>query len=261
MSRRASGHRPRSIALAVVIAASGLLAASVWFARSEPILVASDSTSAPTSPQTAPDPDRKGPDRKGPDGKGIVALVDPQWARKTAAGVGIPERAFLAYAGASLKVAEEMPGCGLDWAAMAAVGYVESHHGTIDGGRIYPDGARRPRLIGPALDGGEHARIDDTDDGKLDGDRTFDRAVGPLQFIPQTWRDHGVDANRDGVADPQNIDDAALSAARYLCKTGGDLTKSAGWLAATAAYNRSVDYNNQVAAVTDQYRSAARALE
>ena len=36
------------------------------------------------------------------------------------------------------------------------------------------------------------------------------RAMGPMQFISETWRLYGVDANNDGMASPDNIDDAAL---------------------------------------------------
>lgn len=55
----------------------------------------------------------------------------------------------------------------------------------------------------------------DTDRGSLDRDPTYDRAVGPMQFIPGTWRRVGVDANGDGVKDPQDIGDAATAAAVY----------------------------------------------
>ncbi len=47
---------------------------------------------------------------------------------------------------------------------------------------------------------------------------TYDRAVGPMQFLPGTWGRWGSDGDRDGVSDPQDVDDAALAAARYLCE-------------------------------------------
>src|SRR5687767_9098537 len=61
------------------------------------------------------------------------------------------------------------------------------------------------------------ASIVDTDGGVLDGDARWDRAVGPMRFIPSTWQLVGRDGNGDGIADPFSIDDAALSAAAYLC--------------------------------------------
>ena len=45
-------------------------------------------------------------------------------------------------------------------------------------------------------------------------------AVGWMQFLPSTWKQWGVDANGDGVADPYNPVDAIFSAARYLHAAG-----------------------------------------
>jgi murein DD-endopeptidase MepM/ murein hydrolase activator NlpD len=45
-------------------------------------------------------------------------------------------------------------------------------------------------------------------------------AVGWMQFLPSTWKEWGVDANGDGVADPYNPVDAIFSAARYLHAAG-----------------------------------------
>ncbi len=57
---------------------------------------------------------------------------------------------------------------------------------------------------------------------------TWQRATGPLQFIPSTWERWGSDGDGDGVADPQDIDDAAYAAARYLCASGADLAHGPG---------------------------------
>ena len=85
-----------------------------------------------------------------------------------------------------------------------------------------PTGNAVPPIFGIALDGGNTAEITDTDDGAIDGDAEFDRAVGPMQLIPQTWRNWHIDGGGDGVEDPQNIDDAALAAANYLCRSSID---------------------------------------
>ncbi|MDQ6744451.1 MAG: lytic murein transglycosylase [Actinomycetota bacterium] len=45
-------------------------------------------------------------------------------------------------------------------------------------------------------------------------------AVGWMQFLPATWKQWGVDANGDGVADPYNPVDAIFAAARYLQAAG-----------------------------------------
>ena len=47
-------------------------------------------------------------------------------------------------------------------------------------------------------------------------------AMGWMQFIPATWAQYGVDANRDGRKDPYNPVDAIFAAARYLRAAGAD---------------------------------------
>jgi membrane-bound lytic murein transglycosylase B len=108
-------------------------------------------------------------------------------------------------------------------------------------------------VVGIPLDGQGVAAIADTDGGLLDGDVTWDRAVGPMQFIPSTWSAYAQDGDKDGATDPQHMDDAALSAAVYLCESGGDLSVGESWIAAVTAYNPSVEYNTRVAAAADGY--------
>ncbi|HWS49779.1 MAG TPA: lytic murein transglycosylase [Microbacterium sp.] len=183
------------------------------------------------------------------------SLVDQTWVQEYAEITGIPARALSAYAAASLHVGSEFPDCALGWNTLAGIGYVESHHGTIYGSSLDHDGVASPAIIGIPLTGETTQAIRDTDHGELDGDTVWDRAVGPMQFIPTTWAEWGTDGNGDGKADPQNIDDSALSAARYLCSVGGDLNDPDRWIAAVHAYNPTVEYNNLVAEAAEQYGS------
>lgn len=178
---------------------------------------------------------------------------DPAWVERTADAGDIPARALRAYASAELLLREEQPGCGIGWNTLAAIGQVESHHGSIHGATLHDDGTVTPRVIGAALDGTRFDAIPDTDGGRLDDDAEWDRAIGPMQFIPHTWGLYGRDANGDGTADPDQIDDAALSAATLLCTEGGDLNVPENWITAVNAYNPSVAYNNDVADVADRY--------
>ncbi|MFZ3598194.1 lytic transglycosylase domain-containing protein [Streptomyces sp. BH104] len=154
---------------------------------------------------------------------------------------GIPGRVLAAYRGAVKDLASESPGCGVRMPLLAAIGRVESGHAR--GGALDGNGRTRTPILGPRLDGDpDVAAIHDSDDGTWDGDRTWDRAVGPAQFIPSTWRRWGSDGNGDGARDPHQIDDAWLAAGRYLCAAGGDLTRGAGIRRAVLAYNHSDSY-------------------
>lgn len=98
------------------------------------------------------------------------------------------------------------------------------------------------------------ALIADSDDGRLDGDAVYDRAVGPMQFIPQTWKQYDVDANLDDESDPNNIYDASLASARYLCTAAGSMATAEGQARAFFAYNHDLEYSENVAAAAARYR-------
>lgn len=72
---------------------------------------------------------------------------------------------------------------GLSWTVLAAIGQVESDHGRNAG-------------------------------------RSSAGALGPMQFMPATWRAYGVDGDGDGRADIMNPYDAVPGAAKYLCANG-----------------------------------------
>ena len=185
-----------------------------------------------------------------------MPLVDPEWTSQVAEATGIPARALSAYTLAHVTIADEQPECGLDWATVAAIGEIESGHGSHADAVLEENGNAYPAIIGRALDGDGVARIEDTDGGILDGDETWDRAVGPMQFIPSTWFEWASDANGDDVADPNQIDDAALTAARYLCASG-PMTSADDWRAAVFSYNHDNDYVDKVAKVALEYAASA----
>ncbi|WPU11140.1 lytic transglycosylase domain-containing protein [Pseudarthrobacter oxydans] len=183
----------------------------------------------------------------------VTRNPDADWVVRAAGQTGIPERALRAYVAAAVDVAA--PTCGIGWNTVAAVGFVETAHGTYGGGSLTAAGEVSRPVVGPVLDGAGFAAIADTDAGALDGDSRWDRAVGPMQFIPSTWQLVGRDGNGDGTADPFNIDDAALSAATYLCSGGRDLTTTDGWTEAIYAYNQSDAYIRQVRHQATEYAS------
>lgn len=141
---------------------------------------------------------------------------------------------------------------GLSWAVVAAISKVETNHGRFSGARMLGTGDVEPWIVGPPLNGRNGTRaIADTDAGKWDRDMVHDRAVGPLQFIPETWRAFGVDANGDGIADPHNFHDAVHGAVRYLCAEGaGHTDRLRG---ALFAYNNAHWYVDEVLALAVRY--------
>lgn len=186
-----------------------------------------------------------------------TSLVDSTWAAAVSSSTGIPIRALLAYASADLALDVEQPSCDLGWNTLAAIGWVETEHGSHDGAVLGENGIVTPSILGARLDGVTTDAISDTDDGVWDGDTEWDRAVGPMQFIPDTWSRWGSDGSGDGVADPNQIDDAALTTARYLC-AAGSMSSPDGWRAAVHSFNHLDSYVDRVADIANEYASRAQ---
>jgi hypothetical protein len=167
-------------------------------------------------------------------------------------GTALPARVLLAYRTAEVALRRSDPACHLPWSLLAGIGQVESGHAF--NGAIDRQGRTLSPILGPVLDGaGDVAAIADTDGGRWDGDRTWDRAVGPMQFIPSSWLVWGRDGDGDGRSDPADVDDAALAAASYLCAGDRDLRKEQDRRSAVYSYNHSWDYVDLVLAWADAY--------
>ncbi|MFF5438727.1 lytic transglycosylase domain-containing protein [Streptomyces achromogenes] len=185
-------------------------------------------------------------------------VVSPAVLRDTRVQSGIPATVLRAYRAAETSVGRTDPGCRLPWELLAAIGKVESGH--AGGGAVGPDGTTTRRITGPALDGRAFALIRDTDGGSHDGDRRYDRAVGPMQFLPSTWARWGTDGNGDGRADPDNVFDAALTAGHYLCAGDRDLRRDADLNEAVLGYNHSWPYLELVRRWLEFYSGGVHAV-
>ncbi|WP_050581000.1 lytic murein transglycosylase [Salinispora cortesiana] len=267
-SRRPSGQLTLPggfllLLVAATVAAGALLVPAT--VRSGPNIAAATAgdTAAPTSvPDGPPAGILPPPDATltaPPPGLGRPADTLASWAAQTAPKVDIAPVALQAYGYAELVLAQTNRSCGLSWTTLAAIGHVESAHGQANNARLGSDGRAAPEIIGLPLDGqGGRMLIRDTDRGTLDQDATYDRAIGPMQFIPTTWQEIGADADNDGRKDPHDIDDAALAAANYLCKGGRNLTIAADWWNAILSYNDVRQYAQDVFDKANQYGQASR---
>jgi hypothetical protein len=106
---------------------------------------------------------------------------------------------------------------GLPWSVLAAIGRIESDHNRNPG--VSSAGAR-----------------------------------GPMQFMPATWAEYGIDGDGDGVTDIMDPGDAIPSAARYLCANGGG--RAATLTDAIWNYNHDASYVALVLATAVEYESA-----
>jgi hypothetical protein len=141
---------------------------------------------------------------------------------------------------------------GLPWQVIAAIGWVETRHGTFGGAHVDPStGDVQPRIVGIALDGTRSAAIRVPPGGSSwHGDPVWDHAVGPMQFITATWARWGVDASGDGHASPHNAYDAIATAGQYLCNGRPRLDSTE---AAIRRYNPSGRYVEEVLAKAHAY--------
>lgn len=169
-------------------------------------------------------------------------------------GDGMSLLALDAYIAGAESMTDLSPECVISWEILAAIGEIESKHGTLGNRYIAANGNLSSGLLGPLLDGSQFALVRDSDNGSYDGSFEFDRALGPMQFLPSTWLRHGVDGNGDGFDDPQNIYDAAAGAANYLCEVGKE-QGTANIEVRLRGYNDSTSYIIKVLDNASNYRS------
>ena len=158
-------------------------------------------------------------------------------------GLRIPATALSAYRKAEQTMAVAAPGCGVSWNLLAGIGRIESSH--ANGGATDDRGTAVRPIYGPVLDGslpGNEVIVQ----GNTAGRPVYARAMGPMQFLPGTWSRFASDGDGDGKADPQNLYDAALATARYLCSDGLNLRNQAQAVTAILRYNNSMPYAENV---------------
>jgi membrane-bound lytic murein transglycosylase B len=157
--------------------------------------------------------------------------------------LGIPTVALTAYRNAERMMAVTDPGCGISWNLLAGIGRIESGHAS--GGATDARGTAVRPIYGPTLDGtlpGNEVVVQSTAAGRV----AYARAMGPMQFLPGTWARYASDGDGDGVADPQNLYDSTLAAARYLCSGNLNLRDQQQVLASILRYNNSMPYAQNV---------------
>ncbi|MBM7789012.1 lytic transglycosylase domain-containing protein [Tenggerimyces flavus] len=168
------------------------------------------------------------------------------------ASLGIPGIVLTAYQNAASNLALADPTCQITWQMIAGIGKVESNHAW---GAVASNGDTSQRILGPVLNGSRWAAISDTDNGALDGNSSWDRAVGPMQFIPSSWQIYASDGNADGLSNPHNVFDASVATAKYLCNGSRTLGLRSDLIAAIYSYNHSNSYVRRVLGWIDGYTS------
>jgi membrane-bound lytic murein transglycosylase B len=201
------------------------------------------------------------PNRQGPSGPSVVSVARPPVSFHIAeasivapppplavvnsvGSLRIPAIALAAYRNAERIMALADPACGVSWNLLAGIGRIESMH--ANGGATDARGTAVYPIYGPALDGSLPGNEVIVQSMAPNGRVTYARAVGPMQFLPGTWARFASDGAGDGKPDPQNIFDASLAAARYLCSGGLNLRDPSQVLAAILRYNNSMPYAQNV---------------
>ena len=253
MTTKPLSRRSKAITLVPLALLSGVWTASLMSASAtaneDTGSALPDGTSVPTeaieAPASVPVP-------------GVIAPAVPDGTADSvvsgASSNGIPAPALAAYQRGAQIIDAADTSCNIPWELIAAIGRVESDHGRYGGNTLTEDAVSKPGIYGIALNGKNGTQaINDTDGGQLDNDTVYDRAVGPMQFIPSTWQVVKVDADGDSKRNPQDMDDAALATAVYLCSGTDNLSTRQGQEASVFRYNHSQEYVNLVLRIMEAY--------
>jgi hypothetical protein len=159
---------------------------------------------------------------------GVAGVGGGTPAPEANGSAAVPARAAQAYQAAGGRCP------GLDWTLLAAIGAVETNHGRHAGANLDPaTGEARPWIFGPRLDGTHGTAAIPIDDraGWWGLTGPWQQALGPMQFLADTFDARAIDFDRDGTANPHDIDDAAATAAAHICASTGDQVDGTGEIA------------------------------
>jgi membrane-bound lytic murein transglycosylase B len=187
-----------------------------------------------------------------------VAAPPPSVVVNSPGNMRIPSIALAAYQNAERMMAAAAPGCGISWNLLAGIGRIESQHAF--GGATDARGTAVNPIYGPTLDGtlaGNEVIVQSVQSGRV----TYARAMGPMQFLPGTWARYAADGDGDGKADVQNVFDASLAAARYLCSGGLNLRDPSQVMTAILRYNNSTAYASNVLGWAGAYATGVEPVD
>ncbi|HEY4018782.1 MAG TPA: lytic transglycosylase domain-containing protein [Pseudonocardiaceae bacterium] len=219
------------------------------------------------SPFAAPVPPQDGASGNSPHDSGLSPALlhnaGDQSALLTAAGptanlpsgpLGIPGVVLMAYQRAAQTMQATDPSCNLPWWLLAGIGKIESNQ--AENGEVDAAGNTLRPILGPVLNGtnGSAAIPATPQSYAWTGDPNWQHAVGPMQFLPSTWPQYG------GTGNPNNVNDAALAAARYLCNGGRNLADPAQQAQAVFSYNHSNSYVAKVLLWANAYAKGVTQL-
>jgi len=175
---------------------------------------------------------------------GSLSAPPPAVVVNSPGALRIPSMALAAYRNAERLMALAQPNCGISWNLLAGIGRIESLH--ANNGATDAHGTAVRPIYGPTLDGSLPGNEIIVQSMAPNGQPTYARAMGPMQFLPGTWARYASDGDGDGKADPQNLFDASLAAARYLCSGGLNLRDPSQVLSSILRYNNSMPYAQNV---------------
>ncbi|QFU87086.1 C40 family peptidase [Amycolatopsis sp. YIM 10] len=245
-TRQRPVRRALVIALVAVAVATGLFVLANGQDNGSP----QADSAANTAPPASPEPPAPAPSTPQPQpGAALPASPGKQlddWAAQYSTWLEIPQRSMLAYAKATITMGQEQPGCHVSWVTLAGIGKNASDHGRV-GGVIGEDGR-------PAQPIGTVELLD------FNGTVVSERdANGPMQLTPAIWDKWARSASGAGAPDPQNLDDAALTAARALCGDGGrDLSDGPTWWNAVSSLQDAPLFLHRVLATANVYGTVAK---
>jgi membrane-bound lytic murein transglycosylase B len=248
---RQAGPAVRKPAFGVAILAPLILAGAVGASAPSPVAPIRDSAVTPLAAVQSSAGGRTGASvvavTKTPTAFHIAAATvsapPPSAVVNSPGTLRIPAIVLSAYRNAERMMAAAAPACGVSWNLLAGIGRIESLH--ANGGATDTRGTAVRPIYGPALDGtlpGNEVIVQSRSADRV----TYARAMGPMQFLPGTWSRYASDGDGDGKADVQNVYDASLATARYLCSGGLNLRDQGQVMAAILRYNNSVAYARNV---------------